>query len=71
MEQTLTHQSSTVKQTVWNSDKKTLRVEYVSGNVYEYSNVDQSAYDNFNSSPSKGKAINDYIRDTYPYVKIS
>lgn len=49
-------------------DGNDLYVEYASG-IYKYNNVPKALYEKFLKAPSKGKFMNEEIKDKYEYVK--
>jgi len=49
----------------------TLRIRYVSGMVYDYKNVPERVYNDMKKSFSKGTFLNKYIKDKFPFEKIS
>ena len=42
-----------------------LEVEFVTGSVYRYRNVEEDVYERFLAAPSKGTFFNEHIRDAY------
>ena len=49
---------------------RVLEIEFNSGRVYQYFDVDESVYQNFLASESKGKYFNANIRGKFPYREI-
>ena len=48
----------------------TLRIEFVSGMVYEYREVPESIYLGLKSSGAKGVYLNQQVKGRFPYEKI-
>ena len=48
----------------------TLRVVFVSGNVYDYKKVPESVYLQMKSAKSKGKFLNEYIKRNYRFEQV-
>lgn len=48
-----------------------LEVEFTTGDVYQYFNVPEHLYQQLSSASSKGQFLNDYIRYSYRYQKVS
>ena len=49
---------------------RVLEVAFNSGRVYQYFDVDESVYQAFLASESKGKYFNAHIRGKFPYREI-
>ncbi len=49
---------------------ETLEVEFNSGSIYQYYNVNQAMYEQLLTSPSKGQFLNAYIKNAYPYSRV-
>ena len=49
---------------------ETLEVEFLSGSVYQYYNVPQNMYDQLMREGSKGRFLNTYIKNAYPYSRV-
>ena len=49
----------------------TLEVEFTSGDVYQYFDVPEHLYQGLMNAASKGQFLNDYIRHSYRYQKVS
>jgi hypothetical protein len=48
----------------------TLEVEFVSGTVYQYHQVEATTYRQFIKARSKGQFLDDRIRDEYPFSRV-
>ncbi|PIR70423.1 MAG: KTSC domain-containing protein [Candidatus Niyogibacteria bacterium CG10_big_fil_rev_8_21_14_0_10_42_19] len=55
----------------YDSQSAILEVEFTSGDVYQYFNIPEHLYRGLMSASSKGQFLNDYIRNSYRYQKIS
>ena len=62
--------SSTVRAIGYDSQAQTLEVEFLSGWVYQYYGVPDHMHDQMMEAPSKGRFLNMYIRDNYPYSRV-
>ncbi|MEO6721340.1 MAG: KTSC domain-containing protein [Ferruginibacter sp.] len=62
--------SSVIASMQYDSTSSTLRVIYVSGNVYDYESVPASIYNAMKTSGSKGTYLNKYIKGNYPFKKV-
>jgi hypothetical protein len=67
---TMMHDSTLLKETVYNSDDKTLTVTFQNGARYIYKNVDNETYQEFYTVESKGSFFGKNIRKKYEYEKI-
>jgi len=63
--------SSVISYMHYYRESSTLRIGYVSGMVYDYKNVPESVYNAMKKSFSKGTFLNRYIKDKFPFEKIS
>lgn len=62
--------SSNIASIGYDAATETLEVEFLSGSVYQYYNVPQGMYDNLMAEGSKGRFLNVYIKNAYPYSRI-
>lgn len=62
--------SSNIAAVGYDSATETLEVEFLSGSVYQYYNVPQNMYDQLMSAGSKGRFLNTYIKNGYPYSRV-
>ena len=69
-EQTTTVDSSMINKYVYNFATKTLKVEFKSGALYEYANVDSDVYDNLCKAESKGKFFNEQIKNNFEHTQL-
>ena len=58
-------ESSNIKSIGYETETKILKVEYLSGLKYEYSDVPAKVFDDFLDSISKGKYMNQNIKGQY------
>lgn len=49
---------------------ETLEVEFLSGSIYQYYNVPPNIYEQIMQEGSKGKFLNAYIKNAYPYSRV-
>ena len=62
--------SSNIASVGYDAATETLEVEFLSGSVYQYYNVPQNMYDQLMKAGSKGKFLNVYIKNGYPYSRV-
>lgn len=70
IEQTSQMDSSMIKKAVYNFASQSLKIEFNSGAVYEYSNVDSQTYDEFCRAESQGKFFNEKIKNNFQNSKL-
>jgi hypothetical protein len=51
--------------------KRTLEIEFTSGEVYDYLQVPPFVYQSFTLAPSKGQFFSYYVREHYPTRKMT
>jgi hypothetical protein len=49
---------------------ETLEVEFLTGSIYQYYNVPTGIYEQMMQAGSKGKFLNVYIKNAYPYSRV-
>jgi hypothetical protein len=49
---------------------QTLEVEFLNGSIYHYYNVPPNMFDQIMQNPSKGKFLNIYIKNAYPFSRV-
>ena len=62
--------SSNIKRTEYDTDKKTMLVEFNNGSKYEYEEVPHQIYTKFRMSDSQGKFFSTDISKKYKYKKL-
>lgn len=62
--------SSVVASFTYNTDKETMRVVFVSGNVYDYLHVPESIYQEMKAASSKGIYLNEIIKPNYEFERV-
>lgn len=62
--------SSTIRSVGYDSESKTLEIEFENGGIYQYFGVPQDVYQRFMSASSKGKFHHAHIKDRYRYSKV-
>lgn len=63
--------SSNIRSIGYDQQSATLEVEFTTGDVYQYFNLPEHLHQQFLHSPSHGQFLNDNIRYSYRYQKIS
>ena len=63
--------SSNIAAIGYDSASETLEIEFLNGSVYQYYGVPQNIYDQMMAASSKGKFLNAYIKNAYPYSRIA
>ena len=63
--------SSSVKSVGYDSWTETLEVEFLSGSRYQYYGVPQQMHEQMMQAPSKGRFLNAYIKNQYPYSRVA
>ena len=62
--------SSNVASIGYDQMTETLEVEFLNGSIYQYYNVPKNMYDQLMKDSSKGRFLNTYIKNAYPYSRI-
>ena len=62
--------SSNIASIGYDANTETLEVEFLNGSVYQYYNVPRNMYDQLIAEGSKGRFLNTYIKNAYPYSRI-
>ncbi len=62
--------SSNISSIGYDAGTETLEVEFLSGAIYQYYNVPQNMYDQLMQAGSKGRFLNTYIKNAYPYSRV-
>lgn len=61
--------SSNIATAGYDEPSQTLEVEFTSGAVYQYYNVEPGLAEQFFNAPSKGQFLNVYIKYAHPYSR--
>jgi hypothetical protein len=62
--------SSNLKSATYNTEEKTLIVEFNNGAIYQYNEVPWEIFTKFRMAESQGKFFNTSISKTYKYQKV-
>ena len=62
--------SSVVAAVQYDATTSTLRVIYISGNVYDYKDVPEKVYKEMKEAFSKGEFLNKQIKPKYEFEKV-
>ena len=62
--------SSNIASIGYDANTETLEVEFLNGSLYQYYNVPQNMYDQLMAESSKGRFLNAYIKNAYPYSRV-
>jgi hypothetical protein len=59
--------SSVVAKMSYNAEQEKLTIIYTSGSVYVYKEVPYNVYDRMRAAKSKGKFLNEFIKNNYEF----
>lgn len=62
--------STMINKAVYNFSNQSLKIQYSSGEVYEYQGVTEDVYESFCKSESQGKFLNEQIKNKFEYSKL-
>ncbi len=62
--------SSNIKTMGYDNITQTLEVEFHNGWVYQYYGVPEALYREMGQASSKGRFLNMYIKNAYPYSRV-
>lgn len=62
--------SSNIRSVGYDSQSQTLEVEFLTGTVYQYYGVPENMYEQMMKEQSKGRFLNTYIKNQYPYSRV-
>lgn len=62
--------SSTIVAVGYDEPSQTLEIEFKTGAVYQYYNVEQALVEQFMQSGSKGQFLAYQIKNAYPYSRV-
>ena len=63
-------ESSSIRSVGYDPKSRTLEVEFTSGQIYQYFDVSAAVHRNFLNAESKGRFLNDSIRDVYQWMSL-
>ncbi len=63
--------STNVAAVGFDAGTQTLEIEFHNGGVYQYYGVPEHMFTEMIHAPSAGKFLNMYIKDRYPYSRVS
>lgn len=62
--------SSNIASIGYDEATETLEVEFLNGSIYQYYNVPAGLYEQLMQEGSKGRYLNTYIKNAYPYSRV-
>jgi hypothetical protein len=62
--------SSNIASIGYDEATETLEVEFLNGSIYQYYNVPAGLYQQLMQEGSKGRFLNVYIKNAYPYSRV-
>lgn len=62
--------SSNIASVGYDEGSQTLEVEFLNGSVYQYYNVPPNMHEQLMQGGSKGRFLNTYIKNAYPYSRV-
>jgi len=62
--------SSNIMSAGYDAGSETLEIEFKDGTVYQYYNVSEHLYEQFQSASSKGQFFNVYIKNAVPFSRV-
>jgi hypothetical protein len=62
--------SSNIRSVGYDPQTQTLEVEFLSGTVYQYYGVPEHMHERMMKEQSKGRFLNTYIRNQYPFSRV-
>jgi hypothetical protein len=63
--------SSNLKAVGYDAEEQILEVEFLNGSIYQYFNVPEYKFEGLLHAPSKGGYLNDHIKGSYRYRRLS
>ena len=63
--------SSMIASVGYAARKRILEIEFVSGRVYQYLDVERETYEALLKAPSLGTFFNEYVKDEYAFVRLA
>lgn len=62
--------STNIRSVGYDAGSETLEVEFTSGSIYQYFDVPETEYEGLMSAASKGRYLNQNIKDRYRYTQV-
>lgn len=62
--------SSNLASIGYDESTETLEVEFLNGSIYQYYNIPAGLYQQLMQESSKGRYLNTYIKNAYPYSRV-
>ena len=62
--------SSNIASIGYDDSTQTLEIEFLDGSIYQYYNVPPGVHENMMQESSKGRFLNAYIKNAYPYSRV-
>lgn len=62
--------STVISKTHYNGEKSILRINFLSGAIYEYFKVPEILYHKMNAATSKGRFLNKYIKEKFTFKRV-
>lgn len=62
--------SSNIRSVGYDPQTQTLEVEFLSSTVYQYYGVPEHMHEQMMKEQSKGRFLNTYIKNQYPYSRV-
>lgn len=62
--------SSNIASIGYDEGAETLEIEFLNGSIYQYYNVPSGLYEQLMQEGSKGRFLNTYIKNAYPYSRV-
>jgi len=62
--------STNISSVGYDEQTQTLEVEFLNGTVYQYYNVPPNIFEQLMREGSKGRFLNTYIKNAYPYSRV-
>tara|TARA_R100000742_G_C4250456_1_gene68833 strand:+ start:700 stop:891 length:192 start_codon:yes stop_codon:yes gene_type:complete len=59
-----------INKVIFNFQTNTMKVEFTSGALYEYTNVDPAIYDELCKADSQGQFFNEKIKNNYEFNQL-
>jgi len=63
--------SSNIVSMGYDEPSETLEIEFSNSTIYQYFNVSAEMFEQLKYAPSKGQFLNAYIKNAYPFSRVS